>query len=139
MTFEYRVVPAPVRGRKGKGLKSPAERFANALAAEINAQAAAGWEYLRTDTLPAEERSGLTGRTTVFQNMLIFRRPAEATAETAPEAAPARAPLRALAEDLPEPATTRLPSAESAQALPETVSPAPALDAGAPRKDMAAE
>ncbi len=43
----------------------------------LNEASADGWEYLRTDTLPSEERSGLTGRATVYQNMLVFRRPAE--------------------------------------------------------------
>jgi hypothetical protein len=93
MTFEYKVVPAPVRGKKAKGLKTPADRFANALGAMINEMAAEGWEYLRADTLPAEERHGFTGRSTVFQNMLIFRRAGEAEHATEPESvvdAPAR-------------------------------------------------
>lgn len=85
MTFEYKVVPAPTRGQKAKGLKTPADRFANALGVVINEMAAEGWEYLRADTLPAEERHGLTGRSTVFQNMLIFRRTTEAESATIPE------------------------------------------------------
>jgi len=85
MTFEYKVVPAPIRGKKAKGLKTPADRFANALGAVINEMATEGWEYLRADTLPAEERHGLTGRSTVFQNMLIFRRAAGEERATAPE------------------------------------------------------
>ena len=72
--FEYAVVPAPKKGAKAKGAKTTDQRFAHALATLINEKAAEGWEYLRTDTLPSEERSGLTGKTTVFQNMLIFRR-----------------------------------------------------------------
>ncbi len=36
---------------------------------------AEGWEYVRADVLPSEERSGLTGRTTVYHNVLVFRRP----------------------------------------------------------------
>lgn len=85
MTFEYKVVPAPIRGKKAKGLKTPADRFANALGEMINEMAADGWEYLRADTLPAEERHGFTGRSTVFQNMLIFRRAAKAEPVTEPE------------------------------------------------------
>jgi len=77
MTYEYKVIPAPTRGLKAKGLKTPADRFANALGAVMNEMAAEGWDYLRTDTLPSEQRQGLTGRTTVFQNMLVFRRAAE--------------------------------------------------------------
>lgn len=72
--YEYKVVPAPEKGRKGKGLKGPRERFANALESVMNELGAEGWEYIRADTLPCEERSGLTGSTTTYQNMLVFRR-----------------------------------------------------------------
>lgn len=72
--FEYKVVPAPKKGLKAKGLKTAEDRFANALQATMNELGADGWEYQRTDTLPNEERSGLTGRVTTFQNMLVFRR-----------------------------------------------------------------
>lgn len=74
--YEYKVVPAPVRGKRAKGAKGPSGRFANALESIMNQMGAEGWEYQRTDTLPAEERSGLTGKVTVFQNMLVFRREA---------------------------------------------------------------
>lgn len=94
MQFEYKVVPAPNRGKKAKGVKSGADRFALAMTDLINELAAEGWEYQRSDTLPAEERSGLTGKTTVFQNMLIFRRPREVAAQDAP-ARPLVAPVRA--------------------------------------------
>lgn len=72
--FEYKVVPAPVRGEKVKGARRTPERFAHALGALMNQLARDGWEYLRADTLPCEERTGLTGKTTTFQNMLVFRR-----------------------------------------------------------------
>jgi hypothetical protein len=93
--FEYKVVPAPKKGKRGKGIKGNDGKFANALEAVMNEWAVLGWEYQRTDTLPSEERLGLTRRTTVFQNMLIFRRTLQAevietpvaliTDETAPE------------------------------------------------------
>lgn len=72
--FEYKVVPAPKKGLKGRGVKGTEEKFANAMAAVINELGAEGWEYQRSDTLPCEERSGLRGKTTTFHNMLIFRR-----------------------------------------------------------------
>lgn len=101
--FEYRVVPAPRKGEKARGLKTTEARFAHALTQLMNQMAAEGWDYLRTDTLPAEERVGLTGRTTVFQHMLVFRRSLAAPAEaprpalpapvaTAPAAPPATVP-----------------------------------------------
>ena len=74
MSFEYKVVPAPMRGIKARGIKTSDDRFANALQASMNEMAAEGWEYQRADTLPCEEREGLMGKTTVYKNMLVFRR-----------------------------------------------------------------
>jgi len=85
--FEYKVVPAPMRGLKGKGIKGTPARFANALQTVMNEHGADGWEYQRTDTLPVEERQGLTGKTTSFQNMLVFRRALVVEVEDAPEVA----------------------------------------------------
>lgn len=80
--YEYRVIPAPKRGLKGKGVGSAsAARFAHAMEVAMNDLGRDGWDYVRADTLPCEERQGLTGRTTVFQNMLVFRRAAVTVAE----------------------------------------------------------
>lgn len=75
--FEYKVVPAPHKGTKAKGLKKSEDRFALALTTILNEQGADGWEYVRTDILPAEERAGLASKQLVYHNMLIFRRPLE--------------------------------------------------------------
>jgi hypothetical protein len=76
--YEYKVVPAPARGEKAKGIKSTDARFAHALTRLLNSLAADGWEYLRAETLPCEERTGLTRSLTVTQqNLLIFRRALE--------------------------------------------------------------
>ncbi len=83
MSYEYKVVPAPVRGLKAKGVKTPEDRFANALETAMNDLAADGWEYLRADTLPSEQREGIMGKATVYQNMLVFRR-AKVAAKVAP-------------------------------------------------------
>ncbi len=72
--FEYKVVPAPVRAEKVRGAKTVQDRFAATLQGVMNDLGRDGWEYLRADTLPVEERVGFTGRQTVFQNMLVFRR-----------------------------------------------------------------
>ncbi|SIT75419.1 protein of unknown function [Yoonia rosea] len=77
MTYEYKVVPAPLRGLKAKGVKSAEDRFALALETAMNDLARDGWEYLRADTLPSEQREGLMSKTTVYQNMLVFRRTKE--------------------------------------------------------------
>ncbi|MEJ6641300.1 MAG: DUF4177 domain-containing protein [Octadecabacter sp.] len=73
-----------MRGLKARGVKGTPARFANALQTVMNDLGVEGWEYQRTDTLPVEERQGLTGKTTTFQNMLVFRRTLDAAAEEAP-------------------------------------------------------
>lgn len=93
--YEYRVVPAPNRGEKARGVKTPPDRFAHALTSLLNDMARTGWEYLRADTLPSEERTGFTKRTTVYHSVLVFRRSTLAKAE--PEA-----PRRLLTADQPE-------------------------------------
>lgn len=72
--FEYKVLPAPVRAERGRGAMSAEARFAATLQDAMNAAAADGWEFLRAETLPVEERSGLTGRRTVFRSVLVYRR-----------------------------------------------------------------
>ena len=74
-TYEYRVVPAPSKGLKAKGIKSHEARFANAIEELMNTMAASGWEYQRAETLPSIERSGLTGSSTEWRNVLVFRKP----------------------------------------------------------------
>lgn len=78
MSYEYRVVPAPVKGTKAKGVKTTQDRFALSLQEKMNAMAADGWEFQRAETLPSEERAGLTGTKTVYHNVLVFRRPRDA-------------------------------------------------------------
>ena len=89
--YEYKVVPAPRKGLRAKGIRGADNKFANALQDAMNTQAAEGWEYFRTDTLPCDERQGLTGRSTTFQNMLVFRRiPPEKARATSPTTLNAR-------------------------------------------------
>lgn len=76
--WEYRVVPAPTKGQKGKGIKGAEGRFAFALEILMNTMGAEGWEFQRSETLPSIERSGLTGSTTEWRNVMVFRRPARA-------------------------------------------------------------
>ena len=72
--FEFRVIPAPKRGEKARGVKSTEDRFALALTTLMNQLGAEGWDYVRADALPCEERVGFTGSKTTFQNVLVFRR-----------------------------------------------------------------
>lgn len=119
--YEYKVVPAPRRGLKAKGVKGSEAMFAHALASVMNGLGAEGWEYVRADTLPCEERQGLTGKTTVFQNMLVFRRP---LAVAAPRTAEVQAPVpqlaapEPLAPPAPEPASPATPATAAADTPP---------------------
>ena len=106
--FEYKVIPAPKRGEKARGVKTTEERFALALTHLMNELGAEGWDYVRADALPCEERVGLTGTKTTFQNVLVFRR-ALGRVEAEPET---RAPLRLTVEDAPMP-TPRLGPADT--------------------------
>jgi hypothetical protein len=127
--YEYKVIPAPRRGEKTRGAKTTADRFAHALTQVMNELGRDGWEYLRADTLPCEERVGLTGKATAFQNMLVFRR--ATGAETPRTEAPAPAPV-AMTAIATEGTPPRLP------APTETPSTAPALGP-ARGGDLAAE
>lgn len=124
--YEYKVIPAPRRGEKARGVKTTEERFALALTGVMNALGAEGWDYVRADTLPVDERSGLTGTKTSFQNLLVFRR------EIAEMAAPAAGPVLVAALPAAALAAPRLGPAEGAAA-----GSAPAV--GPAKSDLAAE
>jgi len=71
----------------------------------MNEMGSEGWEYVRSDTLPCEERSGFTSKITVYQNLLVFRR-AQGDIMTMPGAAPQPRRLADDAEILAIPAPT---------------------------------
>ena len=129
--YEYKIVPAPAKGLKGKGVKGAEARFAHALEQLMNEMANDGWEYQRAETLPSIERAGLTGSTTEWRNVLVFRRLRESDAEafapellpppaapvvktpqadSAPVEQPAEPPVKKPAE-APAPAATQAPDA----------------------------
>ena len=99
--YEYKVVPAPRKGEKTRLAKSAPDRFAVALTTLMNQMGSDGWDYLRADVLPCDERVGLTGTKTTFQNMLVFRRELQAVDAALPlrltalEPAPTTAPTTA--------------------------------------------
>ncbi len=75
--YEYKVRPAPTKGLKGAGVKGAEARFAHGLEHLMNEMGTEGWEYVRSDILPSEERQGLTSTQTVYRSVLVFRRPLE--------------------------------------------------------------
>lgn len=110
--YEYKVMPAPRKAEKVKGAKTTEERFAAALTGVMNELGAQGWDYLRADTLPCEERTGLTGSKTTFQTLLVFRRPLPEASPAVPQPAPeavAEPPPLTLATP-PAPAPVRRPT-----------------------------
>lgn len=78
--YEYKVIPAPAKGKKKRGVKGAEARFAHALETAMNELAADGWEFQRADILPSEERQGLTSTQTIYRSVLVFRRLTEADA-----------------------------------------------------------
>jgi len=101
--YEFKVVPAPRRGDKARGIKTTEDRFAHTLTQVLNEMGRDGWDYVRADALPCDERVGLTGSRTTFQNMLVFRRILDVDA--------AQPVARMLAVE-PTPVAPRLGSAE---------------------------
>lgn len=119
--FEYKVIPAPRRGEKARGVKTTEDRFALALTGLMNRLGAEGWDYVRADALPCEERVGLTGTKTVYQNMLVFRRVMDAGAEAAPAVAVPVMPLTAVPPEAPP---LRLGAAEAPAGAAPSLGPA---------------
>jgi hypothetical protein len=118
MRYEFKVIPAPRRGEKARGVKTTEERFALALTGVMNKLGAEGWDYVRADTLPVDERSGLTGTKTSYQNMLIFRRAVEV-----------EAPVRLVAVE-PAPVAPRLGAAnDAAEGAAPSIGPATGIAA----------
>ena len=122
---EYKVLPAPNKGRRGHGIKGSDARFAHALEILMNEMAAEGWQYLRSDMLPHEERQGIRSTQTTYRSVLVFcrdvaadDRPDSAQADKAPSVLP------------PEPVLTR---AEADQGTPdEDIAPASVFAADDP-------
>ena len=74
--FEYKIVPAPSRATKSaRKAQSAADRLSIVLADVMNTHGQDGWEYLRSEYLPLEERRGIFARQSVSQHhVLVFRR-----------------------------------------------------------------
>ncbi len=122
--YEYKVVPAPQKGTKAKGVKTPEGRFATSIEHLLNDMGADGWEYQRAELLPSEERSGLTGSATNWRNVLIFRRALEAGEIVVPTPGPTETPEGVpLAQPVPGPDIVAAPEpiAEDAKDPPLTL------------------
>ncbi|SFR43857.1 DUF4177 domain-containing protein [Litoreibacter janthinus] len=103
--FEYQVVPAPRKGKSVRKVRGTEAKFANTISSLMNEMAAEGWEYQRAETLPCEERQGLTGKTVKYHSLLVFRRALAEDVAADEVAAPAvvAAPVVAAPDPKPEP------------------------------------
>lgn len=118
--YEYKVIPAPRKAQRNKGAKGTAERFALGLQATLNEVGANGWSYVRSETLPVDERHGLLRKSVEeFHTVLIFRRPL--TSHTATEEAPAQHRPKFFAEKAPTEASA--PALGSATGADERATP----------------
>ena len=107
--YDYKVVPAPKRAKKVKGVRGPEDLFAMTMTDAINEVARQGWEYVRAEHLPAEApggwfRSAKAGEQTV----LVFRRARETLG---PRLASVRPEPDA---DIPAPTLSAVPAQERA-------------------------
>lgn len=101
--YEYKVIPAPRRGTKSREAKTTEDRFALTLSNLMNDLGRDGWEFLRSETLPTEERAGLMKTRLVEQTMLVFRRSMDRTATLGATLTDAPAASRALPAEAPAP------------------------------------
>ena len=115
--YEYKVVPAPAKGLKARGLKTPEARFAHSVESLLNTLGAEGWDYLRAELLPSDERSGLTGSTTNWRNVLVFRRVVASDAEDF------QPRVLEVTEPKAEPVLKAVPAVEVAEAAEPEVEP----------------
>lgn len=102
--YEFKVVPAPRRGEKARGVKTTADRFALALSTLMNDLGREGWDYLRADSFPVDERAGFTGTKTTQQILMVFRRVIEPAQPDVPAAA---RPSRMADAVMPTPSLSR--------------------------------
>jgi hypothetical protein len=108
MSFEYKTVAAPEKGKRMRGLHNASERVAAAFDAILQTEAVDGWEYLRTDLLPVTERSGWFARPReMHRAVMVFRRALATAAPDEDDAVLLQAP------------TAAQPAAPAARAEPE--------------------
>jgi hypothetical protein len=108
--YDYKVIPAPRKVKRVKGVSGAEELFAVTLTDTINEVARQGWEYVRAERLTAEAPRGwLRPAVAEEQSVLVFRRQRE---QLGPRLAVAR-------------------GAEPAMALPTEPAPPSPLIAGA--------
>jgi len=121
--FEYKVIATPRKLKRVKGLKGPQARFAHILTETMNEYAVDGWEYVRAENLPVDEKQGLfKGTLETYQSVLVFRR---VLGEVAEVVAPVIAEeSNSAPEEEVEPEIEGEPAPQEEPALAEDLAPA---------------
>lgn len=77
--YEYKVVTAPRKAGRAKGVRGQDEKYAYTLGEVMNKMAADGWQYLRAESLPVDEKAGMMGKTNEkYLSLLVFQRQTDA-------------------------------------------------------------
>jgi hypothetical protein len=134
MDFEYRVVPAPKRLKKVKGVSASDELCAATLTEAINAEARQGWEYLRAETFSAQTVRGIFRRShEVEETVLVFRRERPPRASLMTGASPSREAEAAPAVRAAATPAAPGPDAQPVPAAAPTASRVPAAGTAGPQ------
>ncbi|MEM8698409.1 MAG: hypothetical protein AAGF44_04525 [Pseudomonadota bacterium] len=138
MSYEYKAVGGPERGRRRRGAKTRSDRVAVALEEIIAREAIDGWQYLRTDLIPVEERRGWLGRVQeIHRSVMVFRRELTETLEIEARLEEVQSPRRSAARVAGAANTTQTSNAATiAAANAEPVAPLREPLPQAPRMDV---
>ena len=117
--YSYKTVAAPRRLKKVKGVKGQDALLAHSVEELIAVEAAQGWEYLRADTFPVEEKGGMFSKAVVTERAVLVFRKALAVQHVQPVAAqPVAAPAPAT-QPAPQPAAPQPAPAQQQRTEPE--------------------
>ncbi|MHA1127696.1 MAG: DUF4177 domain-containing protein [Alphaproteobacteria bacterium] len=84
--FEYKVITAPRKAERIKGVRNGDDRFAHTITNTINTLAEEGWEYLRAESLPVDEKTSMMGKVVEkYLSLLVFHREKAVEQETPQE------------------------------------------------------
>lgn len=122
--FEYKVVPAPRKAGRAKGVRGHDEKYAYTLGDMMNQMAADGWQYLRAESLPVDEKAGMMGKTTEkYLSLLVFQRQTDrpATAQEPMMQEQTVSVPEFLSDPVVEAAPMELQRSTSAETVDETV------------------
>lgn len=134
--YEFKMIPAPERPARMKGLARGEDQFCATLTNVVNEMAADGWEYVRCEALPcSRSRWAFWARRTERQVFVFRRLRVRSTLLPSPEAVATGRHLIPLAESEAETAQRRLSEAVSNRrpSMPAATSmPVPAQEARPP-------